>query len=166
MTNIKTVEEEIEKILIEDKRSWVRLFELIREVEIKNLWKPEHKSFTRWIKHLAYEPGVTESLIWKRKKAGEIYSDYQKRAKKKGITVPKIEDVEVSPNNFELVEKISQGNKESKDDLMEKVLRRYIKRSDLLNAWKSVKTIRQNTEGSIIKKIAILKLITLKKKKR
>lgn len=63
MANIKTIEEEIEKILIKDKRSWVRLFELIREVEIGTLWKPEHKSFTRWIRHLAYESGVTESLI-------------------------------------------------------------------------------------------------------
>ena len=152
MMNIKTIEEELERILIKDKRSWVRLFELIREVEMGTLWKPEHKSFTRWIQHLAYESGVTESLIWKRKKAGEIYYDYQKRAKKNGITVPRIEDVEVSPDNFELVEKISQGNKEIKDALMEKVLQRELKRSDLLNAWKSVKTIRQNDEGSIIKK--------------
>lgn len=112
MNNLKTIEEELEKILIKEKRSWVRLFELIREVELDALWKPEHPSFTRWIRHLAYESGLTESLIWKRKKAGEIYSDYQKRARKNGITVPKIEDVDVSPDNFELVEKISQGNRE------------------------------------------------------
>ncbi|MFD1902605.1 hypothetical protein GQR36_25880 [Enterococcus termitis] len=86
------------------------------------------------------------------KKAGEIYSDYQKRAKKNGIIVPRIEDVEVSPDNFELVEKISQGNKDIKDNLMEKVLQRELKRSDLLNAWKSVKTIRSGEEGSIVKK--------------
>ncbi|WP_242586819.1 hypothetical protein [Candidatus Enterococcus ikei] len=152
MKNIKMIEEEIEKILIKDKRSWVRLFELIREVELDALWKPEHLSFTRWIRHLAYESGVTESLIWKRKKAGEIYFDYQTRAKKKGLSVPRIEDVEVSPDNFELVEKISQGNKDIKDDLMDKVLHRELKRSDLLSAWKSVKTIRQNEPGSIIKK--------------
>ncbi|MDA9472236.1 hypothetical protein [Enterococcus sp. 5H] len=152
MSNIKSIEEEIEKILVKEKRSWVRLFELIREVELGALWKPEHSSFTRWIRHLAYESGVTESLIWKRKKAGEIYSDYQKRARKKGISVPRIEDVDVSPDNFELVEKISQGNKEIKDDLMEKVLQRELKRSDLLSAWKSVKTIRQNDGASIIKK--------------
>ncbi|OTN83826.1 hypothetical protein A5819_003645 [Enterococcus sp. 7E2_DIV0204] len=152
MKNIKTIEEEIEKILIKDKRSWVRLFELIREVELGALWKPEHLSFTRWIRHLAYESGVTESLIWKRKKAGEIYFDYQTRAKKKGLAVPRIEDVEVSPDNFELVEKISQGNKDIKDDLMDKVLHRELKRSELLSAWKSVKTIRQNEPGSIIKK--------------
>ncbi|GGD02881.1 hypothetical protein [Enterococcus wangshanyuanii] len=152
MSNIKTIEKEIEKILIKDKRSWVRLFELIREVEIGTLWKPEHQSFTRWIRHLAYESGVTESLIWKRKKAGEIYSDYQKRAIEKGIAVPRIEDVEVSPDNFELVEKISQGNKEIKDDLMGKVLQKDLKRSDLLSAWRSVKTIRQGEEGNIIKK--------------
>lgn len=152
MTTLKNIEEELEKILIKEKRSWVRLFELIREVELGALWKSEHPSFTRWIRHLAYESGVTESLIWKRKKAGEIYSDYQKRARKNGITVPRIEDVDVSPDNFELVEKISQGNNDIKDDLMEKVLQHDLKRSDLLSAWKSVKTIRQNDGGSIIKK--------------
>ncbi|MBO0422742.1 hypothetical protein [Enterococcus plantarum] len=141
MKKIKLIEEEIEKILIKDKRSLVRLFELIREVELGALWKPEHLSFTRWIRHFAYESGVTESLIRKRKKAGEIYSDYQKRAKKKRITVPRIEDVDISP-----------GNKDIKDDLMDKVLHRELKRSDLVSAWKSVKTTRRNEPSSIIKK--------------
>lgn len=49
MTNIKMIEEEIEKILMKDKRSWVRLFELIKEVELGALWKEEHLSFTRGI---------------------------------------------------------------------------------------------------------------------
>lgn len=63
-----------------------------------------------------------------------------------------IEDVDISPDNFELVEKISQGNNDIKDDLMEKVLQHDLKRSDLLSAGKSVKTIRQNDGGSSIKK--------------
>lgn len=63
MSNIRKIEEELEKILSKEKRSWVLLFEVIREVEIASLWKTEHKSFTRWIQHLAYESGVTESLI-------------------------------------------------------------------------------------------------------
>lgn len=158
MSTIKTIEKEIEKILVKDKRSWVRLYELIREVDIGKLWRPQHTSFTRWIQHLAYEAGVTESLIWKRKKAGEIYFDYQQRAKQRGVSVPKIEDITVSPDNFELVEKISQGNDAIKDDLMEKVLQRDLKRSDLLNAWDSVKTMRKE-EGHIIKKNAYTEIV-------
>lgn len=81
-----------------------------------------------------------------KKKAGEIYFDYQQRAKSRGVSVPNIEDVEVSPDNFELVEKISQGNSQIKDELMQQVLAKDIKRSDLLNTWATIKTI-QAKEG-------------------
>ncbi|WP_236548149.1 hypothetical protein [Enterococcus faecalis] len=128
--NLRRIEHEIEEILSKDSHSWVRLYELIREVEYNKLWRNEYSSFTQWIKHLAYVAGVTESLIWKRKKAGEIYFDYQQRARSRGVSVPNIEDVEVSPDNFELVEKISQGNSQIKDELMQQVLAKDIKRSD------------------------------------
>ncbi|EGO9003098.1 hypothetical protein D2A91_14130, partial [Enterococcus faecalis] len=150
--NLRKIEHEIEEILAKDTHSWVRLYELIREVEFNKLWRNEYSSFTRWIKHLAHVSGVTESLIWKRKKAGEIYFDYQQRAEGRGISVPNIEDVEVSPDNFELVEKISQGNNQIKDELMQQVLAKDIKRSDLLNTWSTIKTIQAKEGGGIVKK--------------
>ncbi|WP_429976053.1 hypothetical protein [Enterococcus sp. DIV0086] len=150
--NLRKIEQEIEEILAKDTHSWVRLYELIREVEYNKLWRNEYSSFTRWIKHLAYVAGVTESLIWKRKKAGEIYFEYQQRAAGRGVNVPNIEDVEVSPDNFELVEKISQGNSQIKDDLMQKVLSKEIKRSDLLNTWATIKAIQAKEGGGIVKK--------------
>lgn len=66
--NLRKIEHEIEEILSKDTHSWVRLYELIREVEYNKLWCNEYSSFTQWIKHLAYVAGVTESLIWKEKK--------------------------------------------------------------------------------------------------
>ncbi|EIR4022346.1 hypothetical protein LWX94_002668 [Enterococcus faecalis] len=150
--NLRKIEHEIEEILSKDTHSWVRLYELIREVEYSKLWRNEYSSFTQWIKHLAYVTGVTESLIWKRKKAGEIYFDYQQRARSRGVSVPNIEDVEVSPDNFELVEKISQGNSQIKDELMQQVLAKDIKRSDLLNTWATIKTIQAKEGRGIVKK--------------
>lgn len=150
--NLRKIEHEIEEILSKDTHSWVRLYELIREVEYSKLWRNEYSSFTQWIKHLAYVTGVTESLIWKRKKAGEIYFDYQQRARSRGVSVPNIEDVEVSPDNFELVEKISQGNSQIKDELMQQVLAKDIKRSDLVNTWSTIKTIQAKEGGGIVKK--------------
>ena len=150
--NLRKIEHEIEEILSKDTHSWVRLYELIREVEYNKLWRNEYSSFTQWIKHLAYVAGVTESLIWKRKKAGEIYFDYQQRSAGRGVSVPNIEDVEVSPDNFELVEKISQGNNQIKDELMQKVLAKDIKRSDLVNTWSTIKTIQAKEGGKIVKK--------------
>ncbi|EMW5404115.1 hypothetical protein [Enterococcus faecalis] len=150
--SLRKIEHEIEEILAKDTHSWVRLYELIREVEHNKLWRNEYSSFTRWIKHLAHIAGVTESLIWKRKKAGEIYFDYQQRAAGRGVSVPNIEDVEVSPDNFELVEKISQGNSQIKDKLMQQVLAKDIKRADLLNTWATIKTLQAKEGGGIIKK--------------
>lgn len=150
--NLTKIEHEIEEILAKDTRSWVRLYELIREVERNKLWRNKYSSFTRWIKHLAHVAGVTESLIWKRKKAGEIYFDYQQRAAGRGVSVPNIEEVEVSPDNFELVEKISQGNSQIKDELMQQVLAKDIKRSDLVNTWSTIKTIQAKEGGGIVKK--------------
>lgn len=150
--NLRKIEHEIEEILSKDTHSWVRLYELIREVEYNKLWRNKYSSFTQWIKHLAYVAGVTESLIWKRKKAGEIYFDYQQRSAGRGVSVPNIEDVEVSPDNFELVEKISQGNNQIKDELMQQVLAKDIKRSDLLNTWSTIKTIQAKEGGGIVKK--------------
>lgn len=150
--NLKKIEHEIEEILTKDTHAWVRLYELIREVEYNKLWRNEYSSFTQWIKHLALVAGVTESLIWKRKKAGEIYFDYQQRAAGRGVSVPNIEDVEVSPDNFELVEKISQGNSQIKDELMQQVLAKDIKRSDLVNTWSTIKTIQAKEGGGIVKK--------------
>lgn len=162
--NLRKIEHEIEEILSKDTHSWVRLYELIREVEYSKLWRNEYSSFTQWIKHLAYVTGVTESLIWKRKKAGEIYFDYQQRARSRGVSVPNIEDVEVSPDNFELVEKISQGNSQIKDELMQQVLVKDIKRSDLVNTWSTIKTIQAKEGGGIVKRIDTLKLIVVTNK--
>lgn len=52
--NLRKIEHEIEEILSKDTHSWVRLYELIREVEYNKLWRNEYSSFTQWIKHLAY----------------------------------------------------------------------------------------------------------------
>ena len=48
---------------------------------------------------------------------------------------------------------------------METVLKRNLKRSDLINAWKSVKTIRKNDTGCLIKKNRHSKTALYKKEK-
>lgn len=94
-----------------------------------------------------------------KKKVGEIFFDYQQRVAGRGVSVSNIEDVEVSPDNFKLVEKISQGNSQIKDELMQQVLAKDIKRFDLLNTWATIKTIQAKEGGGIVKKIDTLKLI-------
>ena len=137
--NLQQIEKEIASIVESDKTSWVKLYELIDAVDKQKLWEPDFKSFSQWIKHLATECNVHESLLWKRKKAGSIYAKFVERKQARDEYAMPMQEIKVSPDNFELIEKIAQGNNNVTDELIEQVLQGALKRSDLKNAWKTVK---------------------------
>ena len=149
---IEEIERELSIILEIDKKSWVRIWELMTEVDNKNLWENKYNSYTAWVKHLSNKYKVHESLLWKRKSAGNIYSKFYKRATEKGIDVPDIHNVSVSPDNFELIEKIAQGNNKVADELTIKTLKGDLKRKDLKNAWNTVKAKGEEKGKKVIKK--------------
>lgn len=135
--------EEIEKKLCEllqaDKNNWTSIYRLMEEVNTNQLWQTNYHSFTAWVRNLSQLNNIHESLLWKRKKAGAIYAEYEKRAKEQGKDVPTMERLSVSPDNFELIEKIAQSNTQVKDQLIDKLLNNEIQRKDLKNAWNTVK---------------------------
>ena len=158
--NINDIENELSSLFNSDKKSWVRIYELLDEVEKEKLWEEEFSSFTQWVNHLANSCRVHVSLIWKRKKAGSVYAKYQERAAEKGQSVPTMDEVEISPDNFELIEKIAQGNSNIEDDLIQKSLKGDLKRKDLKDAWNTVKAekndlgqkaTRINAHGTFVK---------------
>lgn len=154
IVNIKKIEEiekELSMILEVDKKSWVRIWELMTEVDNDNLWKNKYTSYTAWVRHLSNKYKIHESLLWKRKSAGNIYLKFYKRATEKGIDVPDIHNVSVSPDNFELIEKIAQGREDIADDLTIKTLNGELKRKDLKNAWTTVKEKGQRNGKKVVK---------------
>lgn len=141
---LSDIEVELGRLVSTDKASWVRIYELMEIVERESLYKPSYGSFTAWVNDFADKSKVHVSLLWSRKKAGKMYSEYQRRAAERGKAVPEIKDVAVSPDNFVLIEKIAGSNAAVADDLTEKVLAGTLGRTDLKNAWATVRQERQN----------------------
>ena len=140
---IDTIENELESILSSDKKSWVRIYELMDTVEREKLYSDQYSSYTKWVNALADKAHVHVSLLWNRKKAGRVYSAYEERAKERGRTVPSMNAIQVSADNFNLIEKIAGNNTDAADELIDKVLHGDMKRSDLKNAWQTVKADRE-----------------------
>ena len=53
--------------------AWTEVYELIDCVRERGLYRPDFRSFTAWMKALADREGVSTSLLWRRKRAGEFY---------------------------------------------------------------------------------------------
>lgn len=140
---IDAIENELESILSSDKKSWVRIYELMDTVEREKLYSDQYSSYTKWVNALADKAKVHVSLLWNRKKAGRVYAAYEERAKERGRTVPSMNAVKVSADNFNLIEKIAGNNTDVADELIDKVLQGDMKRSDLKNAWQTVKADRE-----------------------
>lgn len=140
---IDVIENELETLLSADKKSWVRIYELMDSVEKEKLYTDKFSSYTKWVNALADKAKVHVSLLWNRKKAGRVYAAYEERAKERGRTVPSMNAVKVSADNFNLIEKIAGNNTDVADELIDKVLKGDMKRSDLKNAWKTVKADRE-----------------------
>ena len=140
---IDVIENELETLLSADKKSWVRIYELMDSVEKEKLYTEKFTSYTKWVNALADKAHVHVSLLWNRKKAGRVYAAYEERAKERGRTVPSMNAVKVSADNFNLIEKIAGNNTDVADELIDKVLHGDMKRSDLKNAWTTVKADRE-----------------------
>lgn len=148
---IDAIENELESILSSDKKSWVRIYELMDVVEREKLYSDQYSSYTKWVNALADKAKVHVSLLWNRKKAGRVYAAYEERAKERGRTVPSMNAVKVSADNFNLIEKIAGNNTDVADELIDKVLKGNMKRSDLKNAWKTVKADREASGKKIVR---------------
>lgn len=78
------------------------------------------------------------------KKAGAAYDEYVKRAEAKGVQVAPLEELNVSPDNINLVAKIAGSNNEVADDLIQKVANNELHRSDLK---KHGRMLKKNASG-------------------
>lgn len=141
---IDIIENELETLLSADKKSWVKIYELMQQVENEKLYQGKYRSFTAWVNELAAKSKVHVSLLWNRKKAGKVYAEYEERARKAGKNVPAMSDIKVSPDNFNLVEKIAGSNTDVADELIGKVVSGELKRQDLKNAWATVRADEKN----------------------
>ena len=130
---LKKIEEELAGYIRTDRKNWTRIYQLMHEVETKELYKGRRDtpSFTSWVNALADELQVHVSLLWARLKAGRIYAEYEERAVKQGRSVPDFAELAVSPDSINLCEKVAGKNAAEMDKLIDRVVEGSLTRDDL-----------------------------------
>ena len=119
----------------------------------EELYKPEHKSFSAWMKAEAAREGVAESLLWHRKSAGDFYSAWSK-----GKDVPPLaEGSRLSENNLNLVRKIAKVDSSRGDELMMSMVDTGLSTKELGREWRELRRKESKDafiEGTHVKAIA------------
>lgn len=140
--SLADVEKEIQEIIEADKSSWVQVYKLMTEVEAEKLYKDKYSSYTQWVNKIADDMHIHVSLLWRRKKAGAFYSEYQKRMLDKGKKVSMDDLQGISPDNLVLAERIAGNDTVVADQLINKIQQGELKRKDLSSALAAVKRSR------------------------
>lgn len=127
------VQNELHRLLSSGNRTWVRVYELISHVAEKELYKPDFKSFSAWIKAEAEREGVAESLLWHRKSAGDFYKEWAASR----VDAPALSNGErLSEDNLNLVRKISKVDAERGNELMGKMVKEGLSTKELRSEWR------------------------------
>lgn len=141
-------EKEILTTLEEESKLWFRVFNAMNTVQQEKLYVVRgFTSFTQWVKFFARSQlEVQESLLWKRLKAGKLLLEYVERKAAKGGDDHEEKDIvldaakyAISPNCLDLAAKISEGDKQKFDHLVDGVEAGTLKNKDLEAAWKTKK---------------------------
>lgn len=66
--DLSTIEKEIQTVIEADKASWIRIYQLMSEVESEKLYENTYSSYTQWVNKIAENMHIHVSLLWRRKK--------------------------------------------------------------------------------------------------
>lgn len=134
------IEKELNVLVEKDRQNWSGFYLLLKRVEDNKLWEGHHNSFTAWIKHFANTNKVQESVLWNRKKAGEIYQNYYARKLQKQEKVADIQAVDIAQDSLILIEKIARKDPELLEELTDKAINKELKKKDLQEAYRIIKS--------------------------
>ena len=126
--DLSTIEKEIQTVIEANKASWIRIYQLMSEVESEKLYENTYSSYTQWVNKISENMHIHVSLLWRRKKAGAFYSEYLKRMQARGKDVSFNDLEHVSPDNLVLAERIAGNNTAVADQLIEKIQQGELKR--------------------------------------
>ena len=145
---LKHYENVILSTLEQESKLWFKVFNAMNTVQQEKLYIARgFSSFTQWVKYFARtELEVQESLLWKRLKAGKLLLEYvERKAAKEGEDheekdiVLDAEKYAISPNCLDLAAKISEGDAQKFDHIVDGVEAGTLKNKDLEAAWKTKK---------------------------
>lgn len=155
---LEKIENELSDYLKSDRRNWAEMYKLMRIVRDRELYKAKYTSFTQWVNQLATTNKYHVSTLWQRFSAGDVYSKYATRQKQRGAkNVPKIEDIDVSPDSLALIRTITKRAKDPKyaDTLVKKAIDHEMSRQDLREINRKIKnkTVKNavSFDGDLVK---------------
>lgn len=136
---LNEIEGQLSQYLAADKKNWIQTYLLMSEVQDKELYVVNYRSYTKWVNHLADSLSIHVSTLWARLKARKNYAEYASRARDQGRTVPKIEEIDVSPDSLNLCAKVAGKNAVEMDKLVDQVVAGDLTRENLRQAAKARK---------------------------
>ena len=101
-----SIHDELMGLFKQGGRSWVEVYALMEHVSEAELYRPEYNSFSAWLKDEAARCGISESLLWHRKSAGDFY---KKWADGKSDVPSLAEGEHLSELNLDLVRKMPKS---------------------------------------------------------
>lgn len=142
------VERELHGILSRES-SWTRVFELVRRVEVEELWRDAGcRSFSAWVNSYAEKEGVSTALLWHRRSAG---LEWERLADEvEGVPMPGDPDAPTALNeaNLNLIRKISKQDGEGARKLAGELAVGKATHKDLVRAWKAAKAPKDSSPSS------------------
>lgn len=163
MNRIAELEKNLAEAFKQDQQTWTKFYVVMKEIEEKELFKPEHRSFTAWLKSFCLTNKIPESVVWNRKKAGKTYERFlelQVKRGRKASTLADISQISVSMDSLVLIDKIAKKAPEIEVELVEKALNKELTRADLRSAYKK---IRDEKNGEVYESEVVIQEITKEK---
>lgn len=150
MNKIREIENKLIIMVNNDKKNWVEFYLLMKEIEDNELWRDLGlNSFTAWVKSFCAQNKIHESIIWNRKKAGQLYLRYIEVKKSKGIEVAPLKESTLSVDTLVLLDKISNKSEKLGADLMDKAINNQIRKIDLRETYKAMRQQEANIKKEI-----------------
>lgn len=132
-----SIHDELMGLFKQGGRSWVEVYALMEHVSEGELYRPEYNSFSAWLKDEAVRCGVSETLLWQRKSAGDFYLEWA--SGKTGV--PSLEDGKhLSELNLNLVRKIAKIDPSRGDELMYEMIEAGLSTKMLRSEWRAVRS--------------------------
>ena len=132
-----SIHDELMGLFKQGGRSWVEMYALMEHVSEAELYRPKYNSFSAWLKDEAARCGVTETLLWQRKSAGDFYHEWS--SGKTGV--PSLEDGKhLSELNLNLVRKIAKIDPSRGDELMYEMIEAGLSTKMLRSEWRAVRS--------------------------
>ena len=72
---LNKIEGQLSQYLAADKKNWIQTYLLMSEVQDKELYIVNYRSYTKWVNHLADSLSIHVSTLWARLKAGKRPKD-------------------------------------------------------------------------------------------